>query len=135
MKDNEGLVGFPACYDGRLTRAQSKALANDRHAWNIAAHAGRVTRERFDGARKAVRAVLRAGRLQVRVMEAENDTENFKPDGSESPALRSLRHRVDLADRSARDRLRPFGYKLVYPGPYPLVEPTDGNGPKIFPEY
>ena len=133
--DPGALVEYPS-FSGTLTRAQARTLANDCHAFRLAAGQDKTTtRERFDAARKAVRAMIRAGRLQARIMEAENDAKSFNADGSEGLALRSLRARGDKADKAARDLLRPFGHRLTYPGPYPLAEPVDGRGPQIFPEY
>ena len=129
------LVEYPTNYAGHLTRAQARAFANECHAFRLAAGQDKTTtRERFDTARKAVRAMLRAGRLQARIMEAENDSGNYN-NGRESLALRSLRARGDKADKAARDLLAPLGYRLTYPGPYPLAEPADGHGAQIFPEY
>ena len=132
--DPGALVEYPS-FAGTLTRAQARTLANDCHAWRLAAgQNATTTRERYEAARKALRAMIRAGRLQARIMEAENDGRNF-PGGRESLALRDLRRRGDKADKTARDLLRPFGHRLTYPGPYPLAEPVDGKGPQIFPEY
>lgn len=130
------LVEYPTHYEGKLTRAQSKALANECHAFRLAAGQDKTTTcERFEAARKAIRAMIHDGRMQARIMEAENDRRNFNPDGSETLFLRDLRRRGDKADKTARDLLRPFGYKLTYPGPYPYAEPVDGEGAQIFPEY
>ncbi len=138
MNDNtatENLVEYPACYAGRITRAQARRLSRERHAWQIAARLGDVTESRMDAARKALRRVIRAGNVQARIMEAENSASNYDADGHESRGLRALREIGDNADKAARKALAPFGLRLTYPGPYPLIEPADGNGPQIFPEY
>jgi hypothetical protein len=133
----ENTVEYPDIISAgvRLTRAQASKLANERHAWTIAARLGAVTEDRMDAARAAVRAVVRAGRLSYRLMEAENESENFLPDGSECAYLANLRQRSDKADKAAMDALAPFALRLMWPGPYPIIEATDGRAASIFLEY